>query len=85
MQVVPIDLNTYRSINAKQGAFMSASRTDIDLDLEFVCDCMKCCCAGQGLCMEKITGSDWAFLNAGGTILEKVGVVIFILCEHLHT
>jgi uncharacterized protein (AIM24 family) len=69
--VIPIDLNQYRSVNAKQGAFFSASRTDVDLDLEFILDCAKCCCAGQGLCMEKISGSDWAFLNAGGTILEK--------------
>jgi len=83
-KVIPIDLNKYRTINAKQGAFMTSSRTDVNLDLEFILDCARCCCAGQGMCMEKISGSDWAFLSAGGTILEKelVQGEIIILDSH---
>jgi uncharacterized protein (AIM24 family) len=46
---------------------------DVDVGCELDCSLKTCCCAGFGLCRQKLTASDEsiAFLAAGGTILYR--------------
>lgn len=68
-KVVPINLNEVGSVTSTFGSFLSASSVDTALDIDW--DCMKCCCGGGGFFMEHITGPGWAFLEGGGTVLER--------------
>jgi uncharacterized protein (AIM24 family) len=54
------------------GAYMS-HLGDVDVGCELDCGLKTCCCAGFGVCRQKITGSDdnIAFLAAGGTIVYR--------------
>lgn len=46
---------------------------DVDVGCDLDCSVGTCCCAGIGLCRQKLEGTpdSIAFLNAGGTIVYK--------------
>jgi len=71
-RVVPINLAEYpHGIFFRAGAFLAAVGTDWKVDLEFT-NCSTGCCGGMGFVLNKLTGSGWGFLAAGGTVMQKV-------------
>ncbi|KAL3924822.1 MAG: hypothetical protein SGILL_000807 [Bacillariaceae sp.] len=75
-KIIPIKFGTHvasgRSMILQPGAYL-AELGDVDVGCDLDCGITTCCCAGLGLCRQKLSGSDnsIAFLNAGGTIVYK--------------
>jgi uncharacterized protein (AIM24 family) len=75
-KIIPIKFGTHvssgKSLIAQRGAYLS-ELGDVDVGCNLDCGITTCCCAGLGLCRQKLSGSDdsIAFLNAGGTIVFK--------------
>jgi uncharacterized protein (AIM24 family) len=75
-KIIPIKFGTHvgsgRHLIAQSGTYM-AELGDVDVSCDVDCGITTCCCAGFGLCRQKLSGSDdsIAFLNAGGTIVYK--------------
>merc|ERR1712232_156727 len=71
-KVIPIPMEQYRTVYAKAGSYMTSTSTPpVEIDVHCTNECRLCCCAGQACCMQKLSGSQWLFLNAGGTVLER--------------
>lgn len=71
-KVIPIPMDQYKTIYAKSGSYMTSSASPpIEIDIHCIKSLRLCCCAGQSCCMQKLSGSQWLFLNAGGTVLER--------------
>jgi uncharacterized protein (AIM24 family) len=70
-KIVPIDLNTVGgSLIAKGGAYFShIGNVNVDISCDF--SCLRCCCGGAGMTRQKLNGDGTAFLEAGGTIIQK--------------
>merc|ERR1712147_189981 len=47
------------------------SMGDVVMDLSTDCCSSTCCCGGMGCCRQNLTGDGVAFIQAGGTIMEK--------------
>ena len=58
------------AMRCKSGSYL-AHVGDVTLDFDFDCNCLTCCCAGQGCVRQKVKGTGSAFLTAMGTILTK--------------
>mmetsp|Transcript_30029 Transcript_30029/g.72892 ORF Transcript_30029/g.72892 Transcript_30029/m.72892 type:complete len:304 (+) Transcript_30029:110-1021(+) len=75
-KIIPIKFGTHVSkdshLIARPGAFL-AQLGDVDVGCDLDCSLGTCCCAGIGLCRQKLEGAQdsIAFLNAGGTIVYK--------------
>jgi len=70
-KVVPIPMNQYPDVILKSGSYMS-HLGQVELTYSSDCNCLTCCCGGQGCCRGRIKGNDGVtFLNAGGTILQR--------------
>lgn len=69
-KVVPMDLSAHSGVRVKSGAFMAAIGRDVRFVLTMT-SCAAGCCGGQGFILNELHGSGMAFLNAGGTILQK--------------
>ena len=75
-KIIPIKFGTHvgsgRSLIAQPGVYMT-ELGDVDVGCSLDCSLRTCCCAGLGICRQKLSGSDGsiAFLNAGGTIVYK--------------
>jgi uncharacterized protein (AIM24 family) len=71
-RVVPINLARYpHGIFFRAGAFLAAVGTDWRVNIKLT-NCSTGCCGGMGFVLNKLTGSGWGFLAAGGTVLQKV-------------
>lgn len=69
-KIVAMDLNRHNGVRVKSGAFMAAIGRDVRFVLTMT-SCTAGCCGGQGFILNELHGSGMAFLNAGGTILQK--------------
>mmetsp|Transcript_3485 Transcript_3485/g.3305 ORF Transcript_3485/g.3305 Transcript_3485/m.3305 type:complete len:253 (-) Transcript_3485:137-895(-) len=73
-KVVPIDLSSPEvngEILCQKGAYM-ASSGDVEVQVSFDCNFMRCCFGSMGWSKQKIVGSGTVFLCASGTIVQKV-------------
>ncbi|GKY95375.1 hypothetical protein MPSEU_000499200 [Mayamaea pseudoterrestris] len=73
-KVVPVDLSSAavgESLIAQQGSFM-ASYGDVQIQIDFDCNFMRCCCGGMGLIRQRLVGSGTAFLSSTGTMVQKI-------------
>ena len=71
-RVVPINLADYpHGFFFRAKAFLAAVGTDWRIDLEITKFSVGCF-GGFGFVLNKITGSGWGFLNAGGTVMQKL-------------
>lgn len=73
-KVVPVDLSSPDiggTLIAQGGSFM-ASYGDVQIQVSFDCNFMRCCCGGMGLIRQKLVGSGTVFLNSTGTMVQKV-------------
>jgi uncharacterized protein (AIM24 family) len=75
-KIIPIQFGKHidanHSLIAQSGSYMShLGNVLVGCDLD--CGLVSCCCAGFGLCRQKISGSDGdiAFLAAGGTLVYR--------------
>lgn len=71
-KVVPIDLRVHSGLVFNRGAFFAALGKDWRVDLRTVSGLGTCCCGGQGLFMNTLSGNGTVFLNAGGTVMTKI-------------
>jgi uncharacterized protein (AIM24 family) len=75
-KIIPIKFGTHvasgKSLIAQPGTYLS-ELGDVNVGCNLDCSITTCCCAGLGLCRQKLSGSDdsIAFLSAGGTIVFK--------------
>ena len=73
-KVVPVDLRSPDiggTLIAQGGTYM-ASYGDVQIQVDFDCNFMRCCCGGMGLIRQKIVGTGTVFLSSTGTMVQKV-------------
>ena len=71
-KVIPVEMSWVNGkLLSKEGAYMAHMGDDVSVGIDLDCNCMTCCCGGQGCVRQNITGSGTVFLNAGGTIVQK--------------
>lgn len=70
-RIVPIDLNQHSGLVMNSGAFLGATGADWRIELQRVAGVGICCCAGQGLFLNRLHGSGTVFLNAGGSVMTN--------------
>jgi uncharacterized protein (AIM24 family) len=58
-------------IITKSGAYMG-SIGEVKITADCDCNCCSCCCGGMGFIRQSAKGSGTVFLNAGGTVVQKV-------------
>ena len=68
-KVIPLELGG-RSFLGKDGAYF-ASIGDVAVGYDCDCNPATCCCGGQGLVRQKISGNGMAFLGAMGVLTTK--------------
>ncbi|KAH8071830.1 hypothetical protein JL720_11332 [Aureococcus anophagefferens] len=68
-KVIPLELGG-RSFLGKDGAYF-ASIGDVTVGYDCDCNPATCCCGGQGLVRQKISGNGMAFLGAMGVLTTK--------------
>lgn len=69
-KIVPVNINPNRHYVAQKGSFMS-SLGNVEILASVDCNPCSCCCGGMGMIRQKIQGDGVAFLNAGGTVLQR--------------
>jgi uncharacterized protein (AIM24 family) len=71
-KVVPVDLQVYPGgLFIKDHVFLGALGVDWTVHVRMVRSLGAGCFGGQGFFLNLLQGSSWAFLAAGGTVLEK--------------
>eukprot|EP00978_Attheya_sp_CCMP212_P020092 scaffold57136_cov47-Attheya_sp.AAC.2 len=75
-KIIPVEFGVTVSPNSSliaQGGSIMSQLGDVTVGCSLDCGFATCCCAGMGLCRQKITGgnSGVAFMAAGGTILQR--------------
>lgn len=55
------------------------STGEVKVTADVDCNCCSCCCGGMGFIRQAAEGSGTVFLNAGGTVVQKV---LFSLIYH---
>jgi len=70
-KILPIDLAQHSGMIVNRGAFLAAMGSDWRVDLKMAGSAGAACCGGQGLFMNTLHGQGMAFLNAGGTVMQK--------------
>lgn len=68
-KVISYDVKDGPMILKKHGYM--AQRGGVELEMNQDCFSLTCCCGALGCCRQRISGTGMAFINAGGTILEK--------------
>lgn len=51
------------------------STGEVKVTADCDCNCCSCCCGGMGFIRQAAEGSGTVFLNAGGTVVQKVWYV----------
>jgi len=70
-KIIPLHLASFpRGVFFRKRAFLAAFGKDWLIHLKLA-GCCTGCCGGQGFVLNKLTGSSWAFLAAGGTVMKK--------------
>eukprot|EP00397_Hematodinium_sp_SG-2012_P056085 GEMP01068928.1.p1 GENE.GEMP01068928.1~~GEMP01068928.1.p1 ORF type:complete len:253 (+),score=25.96 GEMP01068928.1:169-927(+) len=70
-KVLPIDLNRESGLFIKNKTYFAHDTGDLGWEFSFA-GLAKCCCGGQGCCLAQVHGTGNLYLNAGGTIYQKV-------------
>lgn len=73
--IVPILLDQLGgSIKCKRDAFMAAINPNVKITIALLPtdSCLACCCSGMDMFMQQIVGSGWVFMQAHGTIMQKM-------------
>jgi hypothetical protein len=70
-KIVPANLGRYGRVIVKGGSYMG-STGEVKVSADCDCNCCSCCCGGMGMVRQAAEGSGTVFLNAGGTVVQKV-------------
>lgn len=71
-KIIPLDLADTRAMLCQRDAFLAAAY-GIDIEVAFTRRLGAGFFGGEGFILQRITGpSGWAFIHAGGTVMEKV-------------
>jgi uncharacterized protein (AIM24 family) len=71
-KLIGVDLNKQSGMTMKKGAWSASMGRQIDFGYRMAKNLTTGCCAGQGLFLATIKGSGTAFLNAGGTVFQRI-------------
>lgn len=69
-KIIPIDLAAWQNFICQKDAFLCAAN-GVDLDIAFTKKLGAGFFGGEGFILQKLSGDGWAFIHAGGTILER--------------
>lgn len=70
-KVVPVDMSRHpNGLVFRSGGFLAAVGKDWKIQLNTT-SCSTGCCGGMGFVLNRLTGSSWVFLAAGGTVMRK--------------
>mmetsp|Transcript_28148 Transcript_28148/g.74300 ORF Transcript_28148/g.74300 Transcript_28148/m.74300 type:complete len:169 (+) Transcript_28148:288-794(+) len=70
-KVIPVDLNRYSGLVMKRRAYLASIGRNVEFGLKRPSTVGTALCGGQGLLLPTIYGTGVAFLNAGGTVMER--------------
>jgi uncharacterized protein (AIM24 family) len=69
-KIIPVHVNDSGAVIVRQRSYMCGVG-DVNISVSLDCCTMTSLCSGMGSIRQKISGSGVAFLQAGGTVLEK--------------
>lgn len=69
-KIIPIDLDSHAGFLCQKDAFLCAAQT-VEIEVAFTKRLGAGFFGGEGFILQKLTGTGWAFVHAGGTIIEK--------------
>ena len=69
-KIVPVDLSQHDGFLCQKDAFLCADQ-DVDVEVAFSKKLGAGLFGGEGFILQRLTGSGWAFVHAGGTIVER--------------
>ena len=70
-KIIPIDLAQWQDFICQKEAFLCAAN-GVDLDIAFTKKLGAGFFGGEGFILQRLSGDGWAFIHAGGTIIEQV-------------
>ena len=71
-KLIAVDLTRLSGMTMKKGAWTASIGRQVEFGIRLAKNLTVGCCAGQGLILATIKGGGTAFLNAGGTVVQRV-------------
>jgi len=69
-KIIPIDLSKHQGFLCQKDAFLCADQ-EIEIEVAFTKKIGAGLFGGEGFILQRLTGSGWAFVHAGGTVVER--------------
>jgi uncharacterized protein (TIGR00266 family) len=69
-KIVPVDLSKHKGFLCQKDAFLCADQ-DVEVEVAFSKKLGAGLFGGEGFILQRLTGQGWAFVHAGGTIMER--------------
>ena len=69
-KIVPVDLSKHDGFLCQKDAFLCADQ-EIEIEVELTKKLGAGLFGGEGFILQRLTGSGWAFVHAGGTVVER--------------
>ena len=69
---IAIDLTKLSGLTMKKGAWTASVGSQVEFGYKLAKNLTVGCCAGQGLILSTVKGGGTSFLNAGGTVFQRV-------------
>lgn len=69
-KIVPIDLAEHDGFLCQKDAFLCADQ-EVEVEVAFTKKLGAGLFGGEGFILQRLTGSGWAFVHAGGTVVER--------------
>ncbi len=71
-KLISVDISKSKGMVMKKGAWTASIGSQVEFGYKLAQNLTTGCCAGQGLILTTINGSGTSFLNAGGTVFQRV-------------
>lgn len=69
-KIIPVDLSKHQGFLCQKDAFLCADQ-EIEIEVAFTKKIGAGLFGGEGFILQRLTGSGWAFVHAGGTVVER--------------
>jgi uncharacterized protein (TIGR00266 family) len=69
-KIVPVDLSKHDGFLCQKDAFLCADQ-EIEIEVELTKKLGAGLFGGEGFILQRLTGSGWAFVHVGGTVVER--------------
>ena len=71
-KLIAVDLTKLSGMTMKKGAWTASIGSQVEFGYKLAKNLTAGCCAGQGLVLSTVKGGGTSFLNAGGTVFQRV-------------